>query len=306
MKLIDFSCENISVSRQAQLLDVSRSSVYYTPKVSVADVQTMNALDEIYTKLPFYGSRRMKDELTDSYGIGVCRERVQRLMRTMGLQAIYPKKRFTTSESDPSHQKYPYLLKDLAITYPNQVWGTDITYVKLEHGFCYLAVIIDWFSRYVISWELSETLDTAFCAAALETALKTATPAIHNSDQGSQFTSSEYTGILKSCGIRISMDGRGRCFDNIFTERLWRTVKYEDIYLKSYRTIREARAGLTDYFQFYNTRRRHQSLGRRMPADVYFPENIDKRANKKTTQRSNILQHKTTPLSPGVAHNLLS
>lgn len=268
--MIERQNPRISVTRQAELFSVSRSSVYYTPRVNEADFQIMNCVGETYANRPFYGSRRMRDELRESYGITVCRERVQRLMKLMGLEAIYPKRSFKTSVSNPSHQKYPYLLKDLAITFPNQIWGTDITYVKLEHGFCYLCCIIDWFSRYVISWELSETLDTSFCIAALNRALATATPTIHNSDQGSQFTSNEYTDILKSHKIRISMDGRGRCFDNIFTERLWRSVKYEDIYLKSYRTIREARQGLANYFEFYNTRRRHQSLNRRTPADTYF------------------------------------
>lgn len=258
------------MQRQTELLGISRSSVYYVPRVNEADVQIMNCIDEIYTNYPFYGSRRMKDELTDSYQIAVCRERVQRLMRHMGLEAVYPKKSWNTSKSEPTHQKYPYLLKGLPIAFPSQVWGTDITYVKLEHGFCYLAVIIDWFSRYVIAWELSETLDSQFCIEALERALAIAIPNIHNSDQGSQFTSNDYTDILKAYEIRISMDGRGRCFDNIFTERLWRSVKYEDIYLKSYRTMRETRQGLTDYFQFYNTKRRHQSLNRQTPADVYF------------------------------------
>lgn len=281
VELIDPGCQDIAIARQAELLGISRSSVYYVPRVSKADVQTMNALDEIYTKRPFYGSRRMKDELADSYGIGVCRERVQRLMRLMGLEAVYPKKRFKTSISDPAHQKYPYLLQDLVISYPNQVWGTDITYVKLEPGFCYLCAIIDWFSRYVIAWELSETLDNAFCIEALNRALETAIPEYHNSDQGSQFTSAPYTDLLKSRAIQISMDGRGRCFDNIFTERLWRTVKYEDIYLKSYQTPREAREGLTDYFQFYNENRRHQSLDRQTPADVYFNHQNRSSSNKK-------------------------
>jgi putative transposase len=261
---------NIGIARQTELLDISRSSVYYVPRVPETDVATMNAIDKIYTKHPFYGSRRMRDELQESYGISCCRERVQRLMRIMGLEAVYPKKSFKTSISDDSHQKYPYLLKDVIICCPNHVWGTDITYVKLEHGFCYLYAIIDWYSRYVLAWEVSETIDTAFCSEALNRALTMAIPDIHNSDQGSQFTSNEYTDILKFHEIHISMDGRGRCFDNIFTERLWRTVKYEDMYLKSYQTMRELRAGLTKYFEFYNTKRRHQSLNRQTPEQVYF------------------------------------
>lgn len=260
----------ISIARQAELLDISRSSVYYVPRVNETDIATMHALDEIYTNYPFYGSRRMRDELRDSYEISIGRDHVRRLMGIMGLQALYPKKRFNTSASDPSHQKYPYLLKGLAIILPNQVWSADITYVKLEHGFCYLYAIIDWFSRYVLAWELSDTLDTLFCTETLNRALAIATPNIHNSDQGSQFTSNEYTKILKHHSVQISMDGRGRCFDNIFIERLWRTVKYENIYLTSYQNIREARSGLTEYFEFYNARRRHQSLNRQTPAQVYF------------------------------------
>jgi putative transposase len=290
IELIDKDHSVLSVARQAELLDISRSSVYYAPRVSEADVATMNAIDKIYTAYPFYGSRRIQDELEDSHDISCCRERVRRLMRLMGLEAVYPKRAWNTSKSDPCHEKYPYLLKDLTICCPNHVWGVDITYIKLEHGFCYLVAIIDWYSRYVISWEVSETLDTSFCAETLNRALTMATPDIHNSDQGSQFTSSEYTGILKSNNIAISMDGRGRCFDNIFTERLWRTVKYEDIYLKSYQTIRELRAGLADYFHFYNTRRRHQSLNRQTPAHVYF-----------TSQNQSVHNHKvehTTPQKP--------
>jgi putative transposase len=286
IELIEKDRPSLSVACQAELLGISRSSVYYTPRVSEADVQTMNAIDRIYTDLPFYGSRRMKDELRDSHDISIGRDHVRRLMRLMGLEAIYPKQKFNTSTSDATHQKYPYLLNSLAVTFPDQVWSTDITYVKLGNRFCYLCAIIDWYSRYVISWEVSETLDTGFCVTALNQALNTATPHIHNSDQGSQFTSNEYTGILKSHDIQISMDGRGRCFDNIFVERLWRTVKYEDIYLKSYQTMREARAGLTEYFQFYNTRRRHQSLNRQTPAHAYF-----------TNQNLSNIKHplKTTP-----------
>ena len=227
----------------------------------------MNAIDEIFTKCPFYGSRRIRQDLKDE-GICICREHVQRLMRLMGLEAIYPKKR--TTMPHPEHKKYPYLLRGIPIIRPNHVWGTDITYVKLECGFCYLVCHLDWFSRYVIAWELSTSLDSSFCIDSLTRALKAAIPEFHNSDQGVQFTSKEYTDILLSNNIRISMDGRGRCMDNIFTERLWRTVKYEDIFLRSYRNIDEARKGLTAYFSFYNTARKHQSLDYRTPADVYF------------------------------------
>lgn len=227
----------------------------------------MHAIDRIFTKCPFYGSRKIQHDLKDEQ-ICICREHVQRLMRIMGLEAIYPKKRTTTAH--PEHKKYPYLLRGIPIVRPNQVWGTDITYIRLDRGFAYLVAHLDWFSRYVIAWELSLSMETDFCIAALECAFSTAIPDIHNSDQGVQFTSAEYTGILLKNNIQISMDGRGRCMDNIFTERLWRTVKYEDVFLKSYRTIDEARKGLTDYFRFYNTERKHQSLDYRTPAKIYF------------------------------------
>ena len=214
------------------------------------------------------GSRRLKNALADDYQIFICREQVQRLMRILGIHAIYPKPR--TTIPGPEHKIYPYLLKNLAIIRPNQVWSTDITYLPLEHGFCYLTVILDWFSRYVISWELSETMKTEFCVRALKSALTKATSEIHNSDQGSQFTSTEYISILETNYIQISMDGRGRCLDNIFTERLWRTVKYEDIYLKHYHTIEETYYGLQKYFPFYNNKRRHQSLGYQTPQSVYY------------------------------------
>lgn len=260
--------KHISLTRQAELLDISRSSLYYDPCIKEEDVRIMHAIDSIFTKRPFYGSRRVRGDLKD-LGFPIGRDHVRRLMREMGLEAIYPKHR-CTSQQNKQHKKYPYLLRDMKIIRPNQVWGTDITYVRLEEGFCYLVAHLDWFSRCVLAWELSSSLDTAFCADSLKRALQNALPEIHNSDQGSQYTSEDYTNILSSRDIRISMDGRGRCMDNIFTERLWRTVKYEDIYLKSYRNIQEARAGLTEYFSFYNTERKHQSLNERTPAEVYF------------------------------------
>lgn len=273
LSLIEKANPRISVSRQADLLDISRSSLYYAPKVNEADVTIMNRVDEIYTRRPFYGSRRIKEELKD-YGIVVCREHVQRLMRFMGLEAIYPKKR--TSIPATSHRVYPYLLSGISLLSPNQIWGTDITYVRLEKGFAYLVAILDWFSRFVLSWELSLALDISFCVSTLKRALLHATPDIHNSDQGSQFTSLDYTSILENASIKISMDGKGRCFDNIFTERLWRTVKYEDIYLKSYRDIHEARKGLQEYFAFYNQERKHQSLNYQTPQQVYFQRSSSK------------------------------
>ncbi|TSC67351.1 MAG: integrase catalytic subunit [Parcubacteria group bacterium Gr01-1014_66] len=192
-------------------------------------------------------------------------------MRLMGIEAIYPKPRTTIPA--PGHKIYPYLLKNLPIIRPNQVWSTDITYVRLEGSFCYLTVILDWYSRYVLSWELSESMETEFCTRALRSALVQAVPEIHNSDQGSQYTSLQYTGLLAERNIQISMDGRGRCLDNIFTERLWRSVKYEDIYLKQYRTVEEAYTGLTAYFSFYNEKRRHQALEYQTPTMVYFGKN---------------------------------
>lgn len=268
-KIIDPSQPHISITRQAEILGISRASVYYQPCINEEDIRIMHAIDEIYTKRPYFGSRRIKDDLEDR-DIFICREHVRRLMHEMGLEAVYPKRQRNTSISDNTHRKYPYLLTNIPITHPNHVWGTDITYVRLEEGFCYLVAFLDWFSRYVVSWELSLSLESMFCQLALQRAFTVAVPEIHNSDQGTQFTSTEYTDILASRDIHISMDGRGRCMDNIFTERLWRTVKYEDIFLKSYRTINEARDGLTEYFHFYNTERKHSSLKKRTPADVYF------------------------------------
>lgn len=265
--MIDRTHRTFSIVRQTELLDVSRSSVYYQSEVNEEEIRTMHAIDQIFTDCPFYGSRRIRYELKERFEIRVNRKRVQRLMRLMGLEAIYPKHRTTTS--DKQHFKYPYLLRGFRVIRPNQVCGTDITYLRLEQGFCYLVAHLDWFSRYVLSWELSPSLDTSFCIASLNRALNTATPEIHNSDQGVQYTSEEYTDILKARDIKISMDGRGRCMDNIFTERLWRTIKYENVFLKSYSDLEDARIGLTEYFQFYNHRRPHQSLGYRTPAHVY-------------------------------------
>lgn len=263
---IDRDHPEINIARQALFLDISRSSVYYQPVVNEEDIRIIHAIDQIFTKRPFYGSRRIRNDLKDE-GIFICREHVQRLMRIMGLEAIYPKKR--TSTPNIQHKKYPYLLRGLPIIRPNQVHGTDITYVRLEQGFCYLVAHLDWFSRYVMSWELSLSLETTFCIDSLTRALGVAIPEYHNSDQGTQFTSENYLNVLSAHDIRISMDGRGRCMDNIFTERLWRSVKYEDIFLKSYRDIDEARKGLTQYFHFYNTERKHQSLNYRTPAEIY-------------------------------------
>ena len=266
---IDRSHQSIGVSRQAALLSVSRASVYYESTVSEEDIRAMRTIDEIFTRSPFYGSRRLRHELARRHDIAIGRHHVRRLMRVMGIETIYPKHR-STSKANKQHTKYPYLLSGVSIIRPNHVHGTDITYIRLEDGFCYLVAHLDWFSRFVLSWELSLTLETTFCIDSLNRALDVAQPDIHNSDQGVQFTSEEYTNVLKAHDIQISMDGRGRCMDNIFTERLWRTVKYENVFLKSYRNIDEARTGLTEYFNFYNNERPHQSLDYKTPAEVFF------------------------------------
>lgn len=226
----------------------------------------MRLLDEQYTRTPFYGVRKMTAWLRGQ-GWLVNPKRVRRLLRLMGIEAVYPKPRL--SMPGVGHRVYPYLLRGIAIVRPNQVWGTDITYIRLDNGFVYLVAILDWFSRYVVAWTLSVTLDAAFCLEALEEALRKGCPDIFNSDQGSQFTSADFTGRLEASGIAISMDGRGRAFDNIFTERLWRTVKYEDVYLKDYAGVPDARENLSRYFKFYNTERLHESLGYRTPEAVY-------------------------------------
>ena len=230
----------------------------------------MRLIDELYTAAPFFGKLKITEALR-RMGHAVNHKRVGRLMDLMGLRAIFPGPRLSTPRKE--HRKYPYLLRGLPIMRPNQVWSTNITYIRLRHGFVYLAAIMDWFSRYVVSWALSITLDAEFCVDILHTALKTATPEIFNSDQGTQFTSDEFTGVLQDHFIRISMDGRGRAFDNIFTERLWRTVKYEEVYLKDYDGVHDAREHLRRYFDFYNNDRPHQALGYRTPAEVYFEVN---------------------------------
>jgi putative transposase len=227
----------------------------------------MHLIDQQYTKTPFYGSRKMTWQL-NQWGHPVNRKRVQRLMQKMGIQAIYPGP--NTSRPAPEHRIYPYLLRGLTINHPNQVWSVDITYIRLIHGFMYLVAVMDWFSRYVLSWRLSNTLEVDFCLEALEDALSLATPGIFNSDQGVQFTCPRFTGRLEKEGIRISMDGRGRALDNVFIERLWRSVKYEDIYIKDYDSVPLLHQGLTHYFHFFNHERPHQGLDYRIPAQVYY------------------------------------
>jgi len=284
--LIVHNHADISISRQAELLGISRASIYYATLPNQEEIRITRAIDELFTKYPFYGSRRMKGILADDYGIHIGRHQTRRLMRLMGIEAIYPRKKPKTSISEPAHRKYPYLLRGLPIVRPNQVWGTDITYLRLEEGWAYLVAILDWYSRYVIFWAVSPTLESDFCITALKGALQKESPEIFNSDQGVQFTSHDFTEILSSREIKISMDGRGRCMDNIFTERLWRTVKYENVYLKSYRNIQEAGDGLSEYFRFYNHIRRHQSLNYQTPANVYLlcrQAGLNQRSNQTLT-----------------------
>jgi len=243
--------------------------MYYKPKpISFKDLELMRLIDEIHLRLPFYGSRRIRDELNGS-GHEVGRGHVSTLMRKMGIEALYRKPRL--SEPHPGHKVYPYLLRGMEITIANQAWSTDITYIPMARGFCYLIVIMDWASRRVLSWRLSNTMDTSFCTEALEEAIiRFGKPDIFNTDQGSQFTSEAFTGILKANNIQISMDGKGRWRDNIFIERLWRSVKYEEVYLKAYGSLVEARQEIRNYFEFYNYRRRHQSLDKKTPDMVYW------------------------------------
>lgn len=258
----------LSVSRQCALLKVARSSVYYAPNTSEPpeNLLLMRRIDEGYLRHPYYGVPRMTLWLKEQ-GFGVNRKRVARLMRVMGLQAALPGPH--TSKPHPQHPIYPYLLRGMEIGAPNEVWCADITYVPMRRGFMYLAAVMDWFSRYVLTWELSNSLENAFCVAALERALRKAHPGIFNTDQGSQFTSEAFTNVLLRRGIRISMDGRGRALDNVFIERLWRSVKYEDIYLRDYADGLELHAGLERYFHFYNHERPHSGLDNRTPAAAY-------------------------------------
>jgi putative transposase len=247
---------------------LNRASYYYEPAGdSEENLHLMRRIDEQYTQTPFYGWPRMT-ALLRRVGYAVNHKRVQRLMQKMGLQAIYPKPK--TSLAAKEHQVYPYLLHGLEVTQPSQVWSADITYIPLRHGFMYLVAVIDWFSRYVLAWQLSNTLDSHFCVDALQVAFCQGQPDIFNSDQGAQFTAAAFTTCLQQKDIRISMDGRGRALDNIFVERLWRSVKYEDIYLKDYLTVPALAAGLDAYFHFYNYQRLHQSLAYRTPAEVHF------------------------------------
>ena len=267
-QLIEEDHPQLSVRRQCVLVGLPRSSLYYHPQgESPENVQLMRLLDEQYTAIPFYGVRRMTAWLRGQ-GYPVNHKRVARLMQQMGIAAIYAKPKL--SQASAGHTIYPYLLRGVKIARVNHVWSSDITYIRLQQGFVYLVAVMDWFSRYVLSWALSVTLDGQFCREALLQALRHgARPEIFNTDQGVQFTSSDFTELLKHEGIQISMDGRGRALDNVFVERLWRSVKYEEVYLKDYTSVREARQGLGEYFMFYNHKRLHQALGYQTPATIY-------------------------------------
>jgi len=274
--MIEVKKDTLSIKEQCSLLDLSRSGYYYKPvPMSDFNIELMKKIDEIYIESPEYGSRKIRDvirrENKDSRGLSrINRKRIQRLMRIMGIEAIYPKKNLSKPGKGSEHKIYPYLLRNLAITRPNQVWSTDITYIRLEHGFVYLVAIMDWYSRRILSWEVSITMDTDFCISALESAIrKYGTPEIFNSDQGSQFTSKAFREVLENRHVKISMDGKGRALDNIVIERFWRTIKYADIYIKDYRSSIEASEGISKYIEKYNMRRPHESLEKRTPDEAY-------------------------------------
>jgi putative transposase len=269
--------DKVSVTRQCKLLDLCRSGIYYKPvPLKKIDMDLMRQIDEIHLLYPFYGSRKIRNELW-SKGYDVGRDRVRRLMLRTGIEALYIKPRL--SMAHPEHLKYPYLLRGIEITEANHVWAADITYIPMAKGFCYLVAIMDWASRRVLSWRLSNTLDSSFCVEALEEAIgKYGSPRIFNTDQGSQFTAEVFTKTLRTRDISISMDGKGRWMDNVFIERLWKSVKYEDIYIKAYGSMTEVRKGLASYFQFYNEKRWHQNFDRKTPAMVYSNSLVQKQA----------------------------
>ncbi|MBO8170219.1 MAG: IS3 family transposase [Thermoanaerobacteraceae bacterium] len=268
MAMVERDNGEISLSRQAFLLSVSRSSLYYEPKgPSVEEIAIKHRIDEIYTRHPYYGSRRITAQLKRE-GIKINRKRVQRYMREMGITAIYPGPNL--SKRNKEHHTYPYLLRNNKAEYPDHVWGIDITYIRLPHGWMYLVAIIDWYSRYVVSWALDQTLEMSFVRAALKQALIKGKPDIMNSDQGSHFTSPQYIELLKKNDIKISMDGKSRAVDNIFTERFWRTLKYEEVYLHEYSSPKEVRRQISQFINFYNNERPHQALGYKTPAEVYY------------------------------------
>lgn len=268
--LIEQENPALSIASQCSLLKLPRSTFYFPPKLILPEksVTLMHNIDEIYTDFPYYGGRKIKVELVKRFKKIVGRKTIRKLMRIMGLEAIYPKP--NTSKPNQQHATYPYLLKGIIAAYSNHIWGTDITYIRAGKYWFYLSAILDWHSRYVVSWTLSENIDTALCLETLEKGLAIAKPLIHNSDQGSTYTAEEYLNHLKQAEVQISMDGVGRCMDNIFTERLWRTVKYEEVYLHAYGSFKEAMQSLKLYFNTYNEKRVHQALEYRTPAEVYF------------------------------------
>jgi putative transposase len=275
--LINPEDKELSVSKQCKLVGISRSAYYDSQNrgpdaesvLVDRDFELVRIVDGIFTDLPFYGSRKMVHEILRRHGLVVNRKRIQRIMRKLGLEAIVPWR--STSIPHPEHKKYPYLLRGVKITRPNHVWSTDITYVRTRNGYCYMAAIVDWYSRKVLSWKMSNTMDSSFCVDALEEAFAHyGSPDIFNSDQGSQFTSAPFIGALLERNVRISMDGKGRALDNVFIERFWRSLKYEDIYVKGYETLKDAKTGIGAYVEFYNSERFHQNIGYRTPDDLYF------------------------------------
>jgi len=267
LSFVELDNSKLSIRKQCELLKINRSRIYYNKKeTSRQDIEIMNFIDEQYMHTPFYGYRRMTLRL-NAAGYNVNHKKVIRLMNKMGIEAIYPKPK--TSIKNKEHTTYPYLLRNYNIERPNEVWSTDITYIKLSTGYSYLVAIMDWYSRCVLSWELSNSLEVSFCIRCLEKALRDGQPEIFNSDQGSQFTSKAFIDELLMKGIRISMDGRGRAYDNIFIERLWRSLKYENVYLKNYESMQEAFTGISKYFEFYNNERMHSALNNTTPMDIY-------------------------------------
>lgn len=277
--------KKLSVKKQCSLLDISRSGYYYTPvPMSIQNLKLMRRIDEIYTESPDYGSRQIRDTLNRE-GYKLNRKRIQRLMRIMGIEAIYPKRNLSKPGKGSEHKIYPYLLRNQAITKPNQVWCTDITYIRLEHGFVYLVAIMDWYSKKILSWELSVTMDRHFCISALERAIRLyGTPEIFNTDQGSQFTCREYREVIENNKIQMSMNGKGRSIDNIAIERFWRTIKYGEVYLKDYKNPIEAAEGISQYIEKYNTRRPHSALGAATPDEVYFASELGNAKNNSITE----------------------
>jgi len=267
-KLVD-SRDKVSILKQVEFLGISRSSVYYQPvPVDQKTLELLNQADEIHTKYPYYGSRKIAVELTKLRREEINRKRAQRLMRILGIQAIYPKPNL--SKNNKAHPVYPYLLKNLNITHPNHVWGSDITYIRMNHGFVYLVAILDWFSRFIVAWQISITLEKDFVIETAQRGLKTAIPEISNVDQGSQFTNQDFLDVYEVVGTKISMDSKGRYLDNILTERLWRTIKYEEVYLKNYELVTQAEQNIGEYIHSYNYDRPHQSLSYKTPAEIYF------------------------------------